>query len=209
MAEVLNVKQREPKGKRDARRLRASGVVPANLYGHGEKNLSLAIQADEVRAVVRHGARVVDLQGAVKEKAFIRELQWDTFGTEVLHMDLTRVSVDERLTVTVAVELRGQAEGLKEGGVVEMVVHEVEVECLAIEIPEKLFLRVNNLKLGDSLMASAIELPSGVKLISDPDELVVHCVRAATEEELEAAAEGGAEPEVIGRKAEDEEESEE
>src|SRR6202166_2753361 len=143
MAEVLNVKKREPKGKRDARRLRASGVVPANLYGHGEKNLSLGINADEVRAAVRHGARVVDLQGVVKEKAFIRELQWDTFGTHVLHMDLTRVSADERLTVTVPVELRGQAEGLKEGGVVEMVIHEVEVECLAIEIPEKLFLRVN------------------------------------------------------------------
>jgi large subunit ribosomal protein L25 len=209
MAEVLNVQQREPKGKRDARRLRASGVVPANLYGHGEKNLSLGIKADEVRAAVRHGARVVDLQGAVKEKAFIRELQWDTFGTEVLHLDLTRVSVDERLTVTVPVELRGQAEGLKEGGVVEMVVHEVEIECLAIEIPEKLHLRVNNLKLGDSLMASAIELPSGVKLVSDPDELVVHCVRAVTEEELEAGAAEGAEPEVIGRKAEDEEEGEE
>ncbi len=209
MAEVLNVTKREPKGKRDARRLRASGIVPANLYGHGEENLSLAIHADEVRAAVRHGARVVDLQGAVKEKAFIRELQWDTFGTHVLHMDLTRVSVDERLTVTVPVELRGQAEGLKEGGVVEMVIHEVEVECLAIEIPEKLFLRVNSLKLGDSLMASAIELPSGVKLISDPDELVVHCVHAVTEEELEAGGAEGAEPEVIGRKAEDEAESEE
>ena len=209
MAEVLNVQKREPNGKRDARRLRASGVVPANLYGHGEKNLSLAIQADEVRAAVRHGARVVDLQGAVKEKAFIRELQWDTFGTEVLHLDLTRVSADERLTVTVPVELRGQAEGLKEGGVVEMVVHEVEVECLAIEIPEKLFLRVNNLKLGDSLTAAAIELPTGVKLVSDPEELVVHCVHAASDEEMEEAGSEGAEPEVIGRKAEDEEASEE
>jgi large subunit ribosomal protein L25 len=209
MAEVLNVQQRKPNGKRDARRLRASGVVPANLYGHGEKNLSLSVKADEVHAAVRHGARVVDLQGAVKEKAFIRELQWDTFGTEVLHLDLTRVSVDERLTVTVTVELRGQAEGLKEGGVVEMVVHEVEVECLAIEIPEKLYLRVNNLKLGDSLTAAAVELPPGVKLMSDPDELLVHCVHAVTDEELEAQATEGAEPEVIGRKAEDEEGAEE
>ena len=206
MAEVLNVSKREEKGKRNAKRLRLGGAIPGNLYGHGEANVSLSVKADELKAAIRHGARVVDLQGAVSEKAFIKELQWDTFGNDVLHIDLSRVSADERLQVKVTVELRGQAVGVKEGGVIEHVVHDVDIECLAIEIPEKLFLRVNDLKIGDSLMASSIELPAGAKLMSDPEELIVHCVLPAVEEEAGEAVAEGAEPEVIGRKAEDEEE---
>ncbi|HEX3654869.1 MAG TPA: 50S ribosomal protein L25 [Pirellulales bacterium] len=208
MAEVLKVEKRKPHGKREARRLRAAGSVPANLYGHGEENVSLVLRADEVRAVVRHGARVVDLEGAVKEKAFIRDLQWDTYGTHVLHMDLTRVSADERLEIKIAVELRGTAAGTQQGGIVEQVIHDVDIECLATDIPEKLFLRIGDLQLDGSLTASAIELPPGVKLVSDPDELVVHCVHPAAETEAEPTAGAGAEPEVIGRKAEEGEEEE-
>ncbi|HEX4149926.1 MAG TPA: 50S ribosomal protein L25 [Pirellulales bacterium] len=204
MPEVLNVEKREPHGKREARRLRSAGAVPANLYGHGQENVALALRADEVGALVRHGARVVDLQGAVAEKAFIRDLQWDTYGTRVLHLDLTRISADERLQVKVSVELRGTAVGAKEGGIVEQVVHDVEIECLAIEIPEKLVLRVTDLQLEGSLTAADIELPPGVTLVSDPEELVVHCVKPSAEEEGEPVAGEGAEPEVIGRKAEDE-----
>ncbi len=209
MAEVLTVKKREPKGKREARRLRHASMIPANLYGHGEQNLYLVVPADQVRAMIRHGARVVDLDGDIKEKAFIRELQWDTFGNEVLHLDLTRVSADERLEVHVAVEMRGQSPGAKEGGVVEQVLHEVVIECLAIEIPEKLTIKIGGLKLGDSLTASAVDLPPGAKLVSDPDALVVHCVHAAKEEEAAAPAGEGAEPEVIGLKAKEEGEAEE
>lgn len=210
MAEVLTVKKRDPKGKREARRLRGANLIPANLYGHGEQNLYLTVPADQVRTMLRHGARVVDLSGDVQEKAFIRELQWDTFGLEVLHLDLTRVSADERLTLHVTVEMRGQAIGAKEGGVVEQVLHEVEIECLAIEIPEKLTIKIGGLKLGDSLPASAVELPPGAKLITDAEAVVVHCVHAAAEEEAAAAAAGdGTEPEVIGLKAKEEGEAEE
>jgi large subunit ribosomal protein L25 len=209
MAEVVNVEKRDAGGKRPAKRLRASGKIPANLYGHGEANLALAIKAEDVSALVRHGARVIDLKGAANETCFIRDLQWDTYGTHVLHLDLTRVSADERLTVKVAVELRGAAPGAKEGGVVEQVVHDVDIECLAVEIPEKLYLRILDLKLGDSLTAAAIELPPGAKLMSDPEELIVHCVRAASEEEGVPGVTEGAEPEVIGRKAEEEGEAEE
>jgi large subunit ribosomal protein L25 len=205
MANVLNVKKREPRGKRDARRLRNAGSIPANLYGHGEKNVSLALSADEIESLVRHGARVVDLQGAVKEKAFIKDLQWDVYGTAILHVDFNRVSIDERLKVSVPIELKGQAQGAKDGGVVELVVHDVEIECLAIEIPEKLTLRINDLALGGALTAGDIELPAGAKLVSDPDELIVHCVQPAAEVEgEEGAGVEGAEPEVIGRKAEEE-----
>jgi large subunit ribosomal protein L25 len=207
MSEVLKVERRENLGKRHARRLRDAGMVPAVLYGHGEANLSLSAAADQVRAVIRHGARVVDLTGAVSEKAFIRELQWDVFGTDVLHVDLSRVSADEKVEVELTIELRGEAPGVKDGGIVSQLLHQISAECLVTSIPDKLHVSINVLKLGDALTAAQIELPAGVTLLSDPDAIVVQCVEPKDEEEEQAVAEG-AEPEVIGRKAEEESEEE-
>jgi large subunit ribosomal protein L25 len=204
MSEALKVEKRELHGKRNNRRLRDSGNVPVVLYGHGEQSLSLKVAADQLSAALRHGARVVDLEGAVKEKALIRELQWDAFGTHVLHVDFTRVSADERLQIEVAVVLRGEAPGVKDGGHLEQSHHTVEIECLAIAIPEKLELRVGGLKLDESLHASNIELPQGVTLLTDPETVIVHCALAKEETEEGEAGET-AEPEIIGRKAEDEE----
>lgn len=208
MAETLNVKTRASRGKREARRLRDSGAIPVILYGHGEANQSLSVGADEMAAVVRHGGRIVELKGAVNEKALIRELQFDTYGKHVLHVDLTRVSEHERIEVKVSVELRGQAIGVKDGGVLEHFVHEIEIECEAIAIPDKLDLNISNLKIGDAVTAGEIPLPAGVTLVSDADALIVHVVEARSEEELEGGAGTGAEPEVIGRKAEEDEDEE-
>lgn len=204
MSESLKVELREARGKRNMRRMRAKGAIPAVLYGHGEKTISLTAERDALRAAIRHGARVVDLQGAVAEKAFIRDLQWDTYGLEVLHFDLTRVSVDERLTIEVPVELRGEAPGVKNGGVVAQMVHQVEIECLAIAIPEKLTLRINSLQVGEHLNADKIELPEGAKLVTDGDLSIVQCMLPKEETETDVPMGDGAEPEVIGRKAEDE-----
>ncbi len=204
MSEQLTVARRQSHGKRGVRRLRQSGRVPAVLYGHGDENLSLEAAADELAAVIRHGARVVDLQGAVSEKALIKAVQWDTYGLEVLHFDLARVSADERLKVKVSVEMRGESQGAKAGGIVTLLVHDVDIECAATSIPEKLFIRVHELNIGGELLASAIELPAGARLISDAEMAIVHCVQPKSEAELELHAAPGAEPEVIGRKAEEE-----
>jgi large subunit ribosomal protein L25 len=208
MAEALNVKKRESRGKREAKRLREAGSIPAILYGHGEANESLTIVADEMASVVRHGGRVVELKGAVNEKAFIREMQWDVYGVEVLHVDFARVSEHERVEVKVKVELRGEAPGVKDGGAVEHILHEIEIDCEALSIPEKIGVSIRELKLGDAITAGEVKLPEGAKLISDPDDVIVHCVVHREEEEGEAGGEG-AEPEVIGRKADDEDEGEE
>lgn len=205
MAEVLTVEVRGSRGKRQARRLRKLGHVPAILYGHGEQSLSLSIPVDQVKSAVRHGARVVDLDGAVKEKAFIRDLQWDTFGLDVLHLDLTRVSADEKVEVEVTVELRGEAPGVKEGGVLNQVLHHVDVESLVTAIPEKLFLRINGLGLDQSLTAAEIELPAGATLLTPGDTLIVQCSLPREEAAAAGLPAEGAEPEVIGRKAEEEE----
>lgn len=208
MPEVFHVSVREQTGSRNMQRLRRSGKVPAVLYGHGQPSVNLAIGNDEVKAMVRHGARVVDLEGAVAEKAFVSELQWDAFGREVLHIDLARVSLDERVTVEVTVELKGEAEGVKAGGVLDHVTHTVEVECPVVAIPSKVILRVFELKLDGHLNADKIELPEGVTLVTDAETVIVTCAKPKAEAEVTGGGDG-AEPEVIGRKAGEEEAAEE
>ena len=198
MAEVLQVKKRETRGKRNARRMRIAGQIPAVLYGHGEESVSLSVEVRELNTALRHGSRIVDLQGALKDKAFIREIQWDTFGVDVLHVDLTRVAAGEKVTINVAVELRGVAAGTKDGGVVEHPVHEVEIECPADSIPEKLQVNINDLQLGESLTASSLDLPEGAKLLISGDTVLVQCVEPQVEEDEEEAALDAVEPEVIG-----------
>jgi large subunit ribosomal protein L25 len=206
MAEIFHVQSRDNRGKRNARRLRQTGRIPAILYGHGETPQSLSVAVDEVSTVLRHGHRLVQLQGDVVEQAFIRDLQWDVYGAEVLHLDLSRVSATDRVRVAVPVALRGEAVGVKEGGVLQHLLHELQIECLATAMPERLQLSVAALTVGGSLLASNVELPDGVKLMSDPHAIVVQCVQPMVEAEAAPAAAEGAEPEVIGRKAEKEEE---
>lgn len=209
MAEVLKVVSRDSRGKREAKRLRRSGSTPAVLYGHGEANVALSLASDAIAAAVRHGARVVELSGVVNEKALIRELQWDTYGIDVLHVDFARVSEHERVQLEVKVELRGQAPGIKEGGIVELLVHELEIDCEALSIPEKIEVNVKDLHLNGQIHAADIKLPDGVKLLTDGELLVAQCVVPAAEEDLEAGEATGAEPEVIGRKADEEGEGDE
>lgn len=209
MADQIPTTARSKGGKHSNRRLRFSGQTPAVLYGHGKENISLSVPSDALSAALRHGGRMVGLTGAVNESAFIKAMQWDTYGTEVLHVDFTRISMDELVKVNLVIELRGQAPGVKEGGVVEQLLHDVPVECPAGAIPEKLYVSVNQLKLNDTISLAQLELPAKSKVFGDPETVVVQCV-VPVEKPEEAAGEGAtAEPEVIGAKKEEEEEKEE
>jgi large subunit ribosomal protein L25 len=210
MADTLNVAVREQLGTNNTRRLRLTGQIPAILYGHGEENVNLSIPATEINGAIQHGSKIVDIRGAVSDSALISDVQWDAFGTSVLHIDLTRVSADERVHVTVIVELRGEAPGTREGGVVEHVTHEIELECAANALPEKLVVSLNDLHLGQSITASDIELPEGAVLLSEAGAVIVHVVQPADEAEAaDVPGADGAEPEVIGgRKEEEDAESE-
>jgi len=206
MAEVLNVALRELFGKRRVRRLRAGGQIPAVLYGHGKESLSLSIPATEFSTAIRRGTRLVELTGGTTDTALIREVQWDPFGVEVLHADLVRVSADESIETPLSIELRGRAPGTTQGGVVELLAHEVVVECPVTAIPEKLELNINALELGESLTAAELVLPPGAKLVTAADQVLVQCIVPFSEEKKdEAEAADIIEPELIGRKEEEEE----
>jgi len=208
MSEAISVENRDLTGTRNNRRLRRSGFVPAVLYGHGLENLSLKVRECDLAAAIRHGSRVVDLTGAASESALIRAVAWDTFGLEILHVDFARVSADERIEVKVPIELKGQSPGVKEGGVIELLIHEVEIECPALKIPDKLVLGISDLKIDDSLTTSDLVLPEGVQLRSHVGEVVVHCVMPKEQEEEAPEVAAPGEPEIIGRKP-DQEEAEE
>lgn len=208
MRESLQVTVRKQLGSRQTRKLRASGQIPAILYGHKEENVALQVPTDQVFAVVRHGGRLVDLKGDVTETALIRQVQWDAYGVEVLHLDLSRVSAGETVEITLPIELKGEAPGAKEGGVIEHVKHEARIRCPVLSIPEKLFISVNGLHKDQALTLGQVMLPEGAALLTDADEIVVHCVPPASDEEAAGPAEPG-EPEVIGRKKGEEGEGEE
>jgi len=206
MAEVLQVEKREWLGKRRVRRQRAEGRIPAVLYGHGEEVVHLSAATADLAAALRHGSQLVDLSGAVKESALIKDIQWDTYGLEMLHVDLARVSADERISVTVGVEVRGVAPGTKQGGVVEHLVHEVEIECLAVAIPPSLEVNVNQLELDESITAAVLELPEGATLITEGETVLVQCSEPAPELDETEGEPAPIEPEVIGAKKDEEEE---
>ncbi|REK17787.1 MAG: 50S ribosomal protein L25 [Planctomycetota bacterium] len=203
MAEVLQVDNRDWTGKRRVRRQRAAGRIPAVLYGHGQEVVHLSAATADLAAAVRHGSQVVDLAGAVKETALIKEIQWDTFGQEMLHVDLARVSADERVAVTVALELRGDAPGIKQGGVVDQPVHEIEIECPAAAVTASLEVNINSLELDQSITVGELELPQGASLLVDADMVVVQCSEPAPELDEEEGEPAPAEPEVIGAKKEE------
>jgi large subunit ribosomal protein L25 len=210
MPETLNVKRREELGSARNRRLRQTGQIPAVLYGHGEASLSLTVPVGEVTAVLKHGGRLVALAGAASDRALIRAVQWDVWGKDVLHIDLLRVSEKDRVKTKVAVELKGTAVGTTEGGVVEWVMHEVEIECPALSIPEKLVVNITDMHLGDAIHANQMQLPEGAKMLTIGGAVVVHCVAPHIEEVAPTTAlePGAAEPEVIGKKEKEEGEEE-
>ena len=206
--EILNVKVRESRGTAKARRTRNAGEIPAVLYGHGEANICLSVPQAQVARAMRQGTHLVQLEGDVKDQALLKEIQWDSLGVNVLHLDLTRVKAGELVELTITVELRGEAPGINKGGVVSHLVHEVDIRCTPAAIPEKIEVNINELDLERSICASELDVPEGVELLLDPETIIVSCLEAKAEAEAEEeGAVGGAEPEVIGRKEEDEDES--
>lgn len=212
MSDLLRVEKRKTLGKRNNERLRRAGRVPAVLYGHGEEAVSLSLAADQFEASLRHGAKVVDLDGDADGKALLQDVQWDAFLQQVLHVDLLRVRAGEKVKIDVPIELKGEAPGARDGGVIEQIIHSIEIEVALDVIPDKLHIRISNLQIGGHLTAKdIIDLPSGATILSDEDAMIVHCVLPASEEEAEPGEEGAtAEPEVISKgKADDDEEAEE
>ena len=201
----LTATARNSTGSHAAQRLRKQGQVPGIIYGHGETPEPVTLSEHDVEVALLHGEKVLEVElGGKTQNVLVKDVQWDTFGHVVLHVDLARVNLDERVTVTVPVVLKGTPEGVKEGGVLTQQVAEVSIECTVRSIPEEFVVNVLQMKVGDQLHLSDIKLPEGVTLEDDADEILCQ-VRIIEEEEPAAEGEQQAEPELVGRQAEEEE----
>jgi len=212
----FNATAREGTGKGAARSLRREGLVPAVIYGHGRDPISLSLNARDLDKMLGHiqaESTVIDITvGGQTAKTLIREIQRHPIKRQILHVDFQALVAGEKVTVSIPVTLTGIPEGVKlEGGVLDQTLRELEIEVDPSSIPDHAELDVSAMVIGDSLHVSDIKLPEGVEILDDPETsvAVVAAPRAVIEETpaaegVEGAAEGAAEPEVIGKGPSDE-----
>ncbi len=204
----LTTEPRQRIGTRYARRLREGGRLPAVIYGHGQDNLSLTVDAEQFMEILHSHAHLVEVDVAGKiEPCLIKDVQWNYLGSEVLHIDLTRVDLTEEVEVEVALELIGEPKALQQAGaVLDHPLTELTILCRADSIPEKITVDIENLELGDTITVADLTLPPGVKAVTDEEQLVAQIseVEEAVEEPVAAEGAAAAEPEVIGKAAAEE-----
>src|SRR5215213_6350935 len=202
----VSAKPRAELGSRANKRLRDAGLLPGVIYGHKEAVVPVTLPKKETVNHLRHGAHVFDLAVDGKsEKVLVKEVQYNHLGDEIIHVDFARVSLDEKVEVTVPLELKGEPRGEKDGGVLQQIINELDVECLVTDIPDRIVHNVSEMALDDVVHVKDLKLPAGVRVLQDAEQIVAQ-VKEIKEEEAAtaAAAEGEAEPEVIGKKAEEE-----
>lgn len=216
--QVVEAKLRETRGKNEARRLRRVGLVPGVLYGSKQEPVTVAISPKRVMKILesesgRNTIFTLEFDGK-KTNAIIKDWQVDPVEGELLHVDLLRIAMHEKLRFKVPVAARGEPRGVKEqGGIFEYVQREIEIECLPGEVPDKLAIDVAELMIGDNFRAGDVMLEAKLRLMTDPDRVLAHVVALKAEEERPAAeveAVAPAEPEVIkkGKVVEEGEEAE-
>ncbi|WP_437227947.1 50S ribosomal protein L25 [Planctomicrobium sp. SH661] len=196
----LSAKSRDTLGTSSARRLRLQGLVPCNVYGHKQDPRSIAVENESLTGIIRSGARVVDLDVDGKsEKALLKDVQWDTFSVDVVHVDFLRVDMDERVKLEVPLQLKGTAPGVIAGGLMEIHHHVVQIECLAFQVPEFIQVKVGSLNIGDSVHVRDLqELPEGVQILAPADVVLVQVVQPkASPDPLVPAGGEGAEPALV------------
>ena len=192
----LQAREREGRGKNDARRLRAQGMTPAVLYGDGDGNAVLAVPTKVVDSTLQHYGdnALYDLSvggGGGSSTARVVDAQRDPVSGRLVHVDFAPVNMRERIVVTVPLTVDGadDSPGVNEGGVLDQVAYEVEIESLPGNIPQELTIDVSNLEMNENLNLGDIPLPEDVTLVSDPEEIAATVTQPTqiTDEDMEAA----------------------
>lgn len=207
-ATKLDVRSRDAGGSRTARRLRRTGRVPGVLYGGGGESLSFDTDARELRLALASSGAVMDLSvdGQKATPVVLKEAQRDPVRGQTTHIDLLRVRLDQAIHAVVPLELAGidEAPGVKEGGVLEQITRELNVEALPTAIPESIVHEVGEMEIGETIGLSAVAIPEGVTLLDDIEETVVATL-SPPRLQVEAEEEIEAETELVGEDGEAEE----
>ncbi len=211
----LSAEPREQRGKGGSRKLRSAGRIPAVVYGHGETTRSLTVDGRELERLFAHIHRentVINLKitGEKAEvRALVREVQSHPARGNILHVDFYQVHAGERITVEVPIHLIGTAAGVKAGGILQHSLNQLEIACLADQIPDEIRIDVTGLEIGDSIHVNDLVLPEGVESLVDGHRSVASVipptvVAAPTPVEGVEPVAVTAEPEVIRRGKEEE-----
>lgn len=206
MTETFQLKA-EPRatGTKAAVKVREQGLVPAVIYGHKQDSVSIAVDLKLLVQALHEGHRLFDVELEGKtETLLLKDLQFDHYQRGIMHVDFMRVNRDEKAHVNVPVVLKGTAVGINAGGIVDMHLDHILIDCPVMSIPEVVEVSVAKLGLGEAILASDIKLPAGAALLTDADAVVVNCHEVAEVVEAEEGEEG-AEPVVITEKNKDKE----
>ena len=212
MEKILNAEPRTETGKGAAGRLRRAGRIPAVVYGHDEPH-SLSVEAREFHKEFHtvSESTLINLKFPKGERqVLIKDYVEDIRTGEIMHIDFYEVEKGRKVQTRIALELEGSPVGVREGGVLEHSLYEVDIECLPKDLPEHMVVDVSGLANGESLHISDITPPPGVEILNDPDQTIaaVTIPRAIIEEDEEEAADAAAEPELVGQEKSEESEEE-
>ena len=218
----LSAEQRQRTGKEDTAKVRQAGMVPAILYGSEEPSSALTISDAELQKLLRKtgnhfvllNLKITGKDGAKSESAIIKAIQRHPVNEKIIHVDFFRVSLKKQVSVDIPVEVKGEAPGLKLGGVLQQSTRHIRVRCLPTQVPETAVADISSLNIGGVIHARDLRIPEGVELQSDPGATILSIVTVKVEEEV-APAEGAAvegvaaapeavQPEVIGEKEREE-----
>ena len=206
----LDVNSRDAEGSRAARRLRRSGRVPGVLYGGGGEPVGFDVDARDLRLALAKSGAVLDLSidGAKATPVVLKEAQRDPVRGETVHIDLLRVRLDQAIHAVVPLELLGTDDtpGVKEGGILEQIIRELNVEALPTAIPESIVHEIGEMQIGDTIGLEQIVMPDGVALLDEVEEAIVATLSPPrlqaeaddVEAETELIGEGGGEAEASG-----------
>jgi large subunit ribosomal protein L25 len=201
---TLEVEERSERGSRAARRMRRTGVVPGVLYGGTDTEpLSFKVHSRDLRTILVDGSALFDVKvtGGATKPAIIKDQQLHPVREEVMHIDLLEVRLDEKIHAVVAIELEGieESPGVKEGGVIDQVTREVNIEALPTDIPEGITVDVSALEVNATLTLAEVTVPAGVELLDNPEETTIATVVVPTEVEEPEVEE---ETELVGEDGE-------
>jgi large subunit ribosomal protein L25 len=201
----LTLGPRDEQGSRASRRLRRAGYVPGVVYGVGGDTTSFKVEARRLRAVLAEGHALfdVELDGGTRQPVIVKDQQRDPVKGNVIHLDLLRVRLDQKIQSTVPLELEGveEAPGVKEGGVLEHVTRELNIEALPTDIPDRIVANVSGLGIAETMTLAGVTAPAGVTILDDIEETVVATVTAPSEV-IEEPEEVEEEAELVGEEAE-------
>ena len=200
---TIAAETRNSRGKNEARRLRVKGSMPAIVYGAQGNPEPVAVSPKEIGKILnsKTGHNTIfnlSLAGGDNTPVMIIDWQYDPIKDSLLHVDLKRIDLSKRIHVKVPVVTHGDPKGVKlQGGLLELITREIEIDCLPDEIPEQFDLDVSELAIGQSIRAGEVSLPGSVKLLSTPDAVIAHVVSLKAEEAAPSEVAAVAEPEVV------------